>query len=65
MHDFDPPYAHNDVKPGNILITHRKGQLPLAILMDFGSAGPAKKEIRSHSKALQLQVSYAYLYITT
>ncbi|RWR83349.1 serine/threonine-protein kinase 16-like protein [Cinnamomum micranthum f. kanehirae] len=55
MHDFDPPYAHNDVKPGNILITHRKGLSPLAILMDFGSAGPAKREIRSHSEALQLQ----------
>eukprot|EP00262_Sarcandra_glabra_P007555 TRINITY_DN20433_c0_g1_i1.p1 TRINITY_DN20433_c0_g1~~TRINITY_DN20433_c0_g1_i1.p1 ORF type:complete len:343 (+),score=77.17 TRINITY_DN20433_c0_g1_i1:98-1126(+) len=55
MHSFDPPYAHNDVKPGNVLITHRKGQPPLAILMDFGSAGPAKKEIRSRSEALQLQ----------
>lgn len=55
MHGFDPPYAHNDVKPGNVLITHRKGQPPLAILMDFGSARPARKEIRSRSEALQLQ----------
>ncbi|CAL9109576.1 unnamed protein product [Musa acuminata var. zebrina] len=55
MHSFDPPYAHNDVKPGNVLITHRKGQPPLAILMDFGSARPARKEIRSRSEALQLQ----------
>ncbi|KAL5974446.1 hypothetical protein ACLOJK_031111 [Asimina triloba] len=55
MHSFDPPYAHNDVKPGNVLITHRRGQPPLAILMDFGSAGPAKKTIRSRSEALQLQ----------
>lgn len=55
MHNFDPPYAHNDVKPGNVLITHRKGQPPLAILMDFGSAGPAKKDIRSRSEALRLQ----------
>ncbi|KAG9448658.1 hypothetical protein H6P81_008623 [Aristolochia fimbriata] len=55
MHSFDPPYAHNDVKPGNILITHRKGQSPLAILMDFGSARPGKKSIRSRSEALQLQ----------
>uniref|UniRef100_A0A1D1XVE2 non-specific serine/threonine protein kinase n=1 Tax=Anthurium amnicola TaxID=1678845 RepID=A0A1D1XVE2_9ARAE len=55
MHSFDPPYAHNDVKPGNVLITHRKGQSPLAILMDFGSARPARKEIRSRSEALQLQ----------
>lgn len=57
MHNFDPPYAHNDVKPGNVLITHRKGQLPLAILMDFGSARPARRTISTHSEALQLQVS--------
>ncbi|KAF9594018.1 hypothetical protein IFM89_026826 [Coptis chinensis] len=55
MHSFDPPYAHNDVKPGNVLITHRKRDPPLAILMDFGSARPARKEIRSRSEALQLQ----------
>ncbi|XP_021731199.1 probable serine/threonine-protein kinase DDB_G0291350 [Chenopodium quinoa] len=55
MHHFDPPYAHNDVKPGNILITHRKGQAPRAILMDFGSARPARKQIQSRAEALQLQ----------
>lgn len=55
MHNLDPPYAHNDVKPGNVLLTHRKGQPPLAILMDFGSARPARKQIRSRSEALQLQ----------
>ncbi|KAE9464014.1 hypothetical protein C3L33_04180, partial [Rhododendron williamsianum] len=55
MHSLDPPYVHNDVKPGNVLITYRKGQPPLAILMDFGSARPARKQIRSHSEALQLQ----------
>ncbi|ESR54090.1 hypothetical protein CICLE_v10021674mg [Citrus x clementina] len=55
MHSLEPPYAHNDVKPGNILITCRKGQPPLAILMDFGSARPARKQIRSRSEALQLQ----------
>ncbi|GER38621.1 serine/threonine protein kinase 3 [Striga asiatica] len=55
MHSFDPPYAHNDVKPGNVLVTYRKGQSPLAILMDFGSARPARKQIRSRSEALLLQ----------
>ncbi|KAJ4758621.1 hypothetical protein LUZ62_023638 [Rhynchospora pubera] len=55
MHSHDPPYAHNDVKPGNVLVTHRKGQPPLAILMDFGSARLARREIRSRSEALQLQ----------
>ncbi|XP_010257846.1 PREDICTED: serine/threonine-protein kinase 16 [Nelumbo nucifera] len=55
MHSYEPPYAHNDVKPGNVLITHRKGQPPLAILMDFGSARPARKQIRSRQEAVQLQ----------
>ncbi|KAI5660112.1 hypothetical protein M9H77_28905 [Catharanthus roseus] len=55
MHSFEPPYAHNDVKPGNVLLTHRKGHAPLAILMDFGSARPARRQIRSRSEALQLQ----------
>ncbi|KAL4303199.1 hypothetical protein GQ457_10G011460 [Hibiscus cannabinus] len=55
MHSLDPPYAHNDVKPGNVLLTHRKGQSPLGILMDFWSALPARKQIRSRSEALQLQ----------
>lgn len=56
MHSYNPPYAHNDVKPGNVLITHRNGQPPLSILMDFGSARPARKQIRTRSEALQLQV---------
>jgi serine/threonine protein kinase len=60
MHNLDPPYAHNDVKPGNVLLTHRKGHSPLAILMDFGSARPARKQIRSRSEALQLQVIIFY-----
>ncbi|XP_078443765.1 serine/threonine protein kinase 3 [Wolffia australiana] len=55
MHSFDPPYAHNDVKSGNVLITHQKDRPPIAILMDFGSARPAKKQIRTRSEALQLQ----------
>jgi serine/threonine protein kinase len=49
MHNYDPPYAHNDVKPGNVLITRCKGQAPVATLMDFGSARPSRKKIRSHS----------------
>ncbi|KAH9621553.1 hypothetical protein KSS87_013133, partial [Heliosperma pusillum] len=55
MHSFDPPYAHNDIKPGNVLIAHRKGQAPVAILMDFGSACPANRQIRLRTEALQLQ----------
>lgn len=64
MHNFDPPYAHNDVEPGNVLLSHRKGQPPLVILMDFGSAPPARKQIRSRSEALRLQVfTIIYCYI--
>ncbi|VVB13679.1 unnamed protein product [Arabis nemorensis] len=55
MHSQEPPYAHNDVKPGNVLLTRRKGQPPLAILMDFGSTRPSRKLIRSRQEALQLQ----------
>lgn len=62
MHNLDPPYAHNDVKPGNVLITHIKGKPPLAILMDFGSARPARKQIRSRSEALQLQVLFFFTF---
>ncbi|KAM3290105.1 hypothetical protein BC332_30738 [Capsicum chinense] len=55
MHNFDPPYAHNDVKPVNVLLTQRKGQAPLAKLMDFANARPARRQIRSRSEALELQ----------
>ena len=65
MHSLDPPYAHNDVKPGNVLLTRRKGQPPLAILMDFGSARPSRKQIRSRQEALQLQVSYIHPSLAT
>ncbi|XP_058227645.1 uncharacterized protein LOC131336044 isoform X1 [Rhododendron vialii] len=63
MHNFDPPYAHNDVKPSNVLITNRKGQPPLTILMDFGSARPARKQIRSRTEALQLQQFRLHPYL--
>ena len=62
MHSLEPPYAHNDVKPGNVLLSCRKGKPPLAILMDFGSARPARKQIRSRSEALQLQVLITSLF---
>eukprot|EP00246_Nothoceros_aenigmaticus_P006304 TRINITY_DN19121_c0_g1_i1.p1 TRINITY_DN19121_c0_g1~~TRINITY_DN19121_c0_g1_i1.p1 ORF type:complete len:399 (+),score=60.11 TRINITY_DN19121_c0_g1_i1:150-1199(+) len=55
MHNFEPPYAHNDVKPGNVLLTSRKDKPPLAVLMDFGSTAPAIRRIRSRTEALQLQ----------
>lgn len=58
MHSFDPPYSHNGVKPDNVLITQRKDQPHLAILMDFESARPARIAIRSQADAMQLQVPF-------
>ncbi|KAG9156573.1 hypothetical protein Leryth_006570 [Lithospermum erythrorhizon] len=55
MHSFDPPYAHNNIKPGNVLLKNRKGEPPLAMLMDLGSARPARKQIRSRAEALHWQ----------
>lgn len=55
MHTLDPPYAHNDLKPGNVLLAKRKGQAPLAVIMDFGSAAPSRKSIRSRPEALAVQ----------
>jgi serine/threonine kinase 16 len=61
MHSFDPPYAHNGVKPDNVLITQRKQQAHLAILMDFESARPARITIRSQAEALELQVPFIFV----
>lgn len=56
MHTHDPPYAHNDMKPGNVLLTLRPNQPPIAIVMDFGSATLAHKQVRSRAEALVVQV---------
>lgn len=60
MHMSDPPYAHHDMKPGNVLLSHHPSQPPLAVIMDFGSSTPARKQIRSRSQALTLQVTSEY-----
>ena len=57
MHNHDPPYAHNNIGPHNIIIAPRSGQEPLAILMNFSASTPAKKAIRSRAEALKLQVN--------
>jgi serine/threonine kinase 16 len=46
------PYAHRDLKPGNIMIAD-DGKTP--ILMDFGSAMKARVHIESRSQALLQQ----------
>lgn len=42
FHSHDPPYAHRDIKPHNILL--EKDFTP--ILMDLGSVAPARVTIR-------------------
>lgn len=55
MHTLDPPYAHNDLKPGNVLLLNRKDESPVAVIMDFGSAAPARRSVRSRSEAVAVQ----------
>ncbi|XP_023342481.1 serine/threonine-protein kinase 16 [Eurytemora carolleeae] len=51
FHSHDPPYAHRDIKPHNILL--EKDFTP--ILMDLGSVAPARITIRSNRDAQFLQ----------
>ena len=46
------PFAHRDMKPGNVMIADDGSP----ILMDFGSAIPARIKVDSRSKALLQQV---------
>lgn len=51
MHSHNPPYAHRDVKPGNVMINDN-GE---AVLMDLGSAAKARVEIKSRAESIALQ----------
>lgn len=53
--DEPVPWAHRDIKPGNIMLAD-DGKTP--ILMDFGSAIPARIEIHNRQEALKQQVRY-------
>jgi len=67
MHRCQPPLAHRDIKPGNVLLSHAPRRMPLgveapgadtspeAVLMDFGSARPARARVSSRREALALQ----------
>jgi serine/threonine kinase 16 len=55
MHSSDSPYAHNDIKPGNVLLDRRSGSIK-AVIMDYGSVSPARRKISTRKEALNLQV---------
>jgi len=58
MHTHDPPYAHYDMKPGNVLLSLPRNKPPVAVIMDFGSANPARKQIHSRKEAMVVQVPH-------
>jgi len=51
FHKQKPPLAHNDIKPGNLLISDSG----LIILFDFGSVSPGRHLVSSRQEASSLQ----------
>lgn len=55
MHSHDPPYAHRDLKPGNVLLDEFSADGERAVLMDMGSAQLARATPDTRNKALEIQ----------
>ena len=54
FHHQEPPLAHRDISPGNVLLREEEG-IRRAILMDFGSTAPARVKTDSYSDCVKLQ----------
>lgn len=54
FHQNDPPIAHRDVSPGNVLLKEENGK-QRAVLMDFGSAAPARVSTEVFASCMKLQ----------
>ncbi|KAL5006480.1 hypothetical protein ScPMuIL_015286 [Solemya velum] len=51
LHSHNPPYAHRDVKPANVMISDDNNP----VLMDLGSAAKARVETNTSSECRSLQ----------
>ena len=55
MHSHQPPLAHRDIKPGNVMLWRRADGSLRPMLTDFGSTAPARVHVQSRRQAMQLQ----------
>ncbi|KAF2070376.1 hypothetical protein CYY_008305 [Polysphondylium violaceum] len=56
FHHSDPPLAHRDIKPGNVMVSVAPDGVSITpILLDFGSTRDARIQVRSRKEALSIQ----------
>eukprot|EP01112_Ceratiomyxa_fruticulosa_P021727 TRINITY_DN7755_c0_g1_i1.p1 TRINITY_DN7755_c0_g1~~TRINITY_DN7755_c0_g1_i1.p1 ORF type:complete len:273 (-),score=24.25 TRINITY_DN7755_c0_g1_i1:60-878(-) len=56
LHSYTPPLVHRDLKPANVLLSKSVGKNPVPVIMDFGSVGEARVEIKDHRQELAFGV---------